>query len=326
MKEIKKIIIGVASICLLLVAADWAVGTWSEKMYYQSKYGIFHRQIYCLSESQDEFMILGSSRAAHHYVPQIFEDSLVMSCYNAGSDGMCIYYHYGILASRIQRCCPPKMVILEVIGTDAEVSQGASFSLDAALERYAPHYGEFAEIDSLFAFNGWKEQVKLMSKTYRYNSKLVQTIKCNYIPWPEDRGYEALTGVMQVKEGEKAADGLTPSSSELNIEERKLKYLQKFIDNCKENDIKLVMCYSPYYGQSIPQSIRMIEEMAAQNGIPFLNYGDDARFQKPEFFQDASHMNDVGAKTYTNEIIRILKQYNDRQTQTSPFMHRPTIL
>ena len=38
-------------------------------------------------------------RAAHYYVPQIFEDSLGLSCYNAGSDGMCIYYHYGILAS-----------------------------------------------------------------------------------------------------------------------------------------------------------------------------------------------------------------------------------
>lgn len=307
MKDIKKITIGVLSFCALLIAADWAVGTWSEKMYYKSKYGIFHRQIYCLTESQDEFMILGSSRAAHHYVPQIFEDSLGMSCYNAGSDGMCIYYHYGILASRIQRGCPPKMVILEVIGTDAEVSQGATFSLEAALDRYAPHYGEFAEIDSLFAFNGWKERVKLMSKTYRYNSKLVQTIKCNYIPWPEDRGYEALTGMMQVAEGVKAADVLaTTSSEEPIIEERKLLYLQKFIDDCKANNIQLVMCYSPYYGQSVPKSIRIIEGMAKKNDVSFINYGDDVRFQNPEYFQDASHLNDTGARVYSKEIVRLL--------------------
>lgn len=307
MKDIKKITIGVLSFCALLIAADWAVGTWSEKMYYKSKYGIFHRQIYCLTESQDEFMILGSSRAAHHYVPQIFEDSLGMSCYNAGSDGMCIYYHYGILASRIQRGCPPKMVILEVIGTDAEVSQGATFSLDAALDRYAPHYGEFAEIDSLFAFNGWKERFKLMSKTYRYNSKLVQTIKCNYIPWPEDRGYEALTGMMQVAEGVKAADVLaTTTSEEPIIEERKLLYLQKFIADCKANNIQLVMCYSPYYGQSVPKSIRIIEGMAKKNDVPFMNYGDDVRFQNPEYFQDASHLNDTGARVYSKEIVRLL--------------------
>lgn len=306
MKDIKKIAIAVLGFCVLLIAADWAVGTWSEKMYHKSKYGILRRQIYCLTESQDELMILGSSRAAHHYVPQIFEDSLGMSCYNAGSDGMCIYYHYGILASRIQRDCPPKMVILEVIGTDVEVSQSATFSLDAALDRYAPHYGQFTEIDSMFAFNGWKEKVKLLSKTYKYNSKLVQTIKCNYIPWPEDRGYEALNGVMKVAEGENAADVLAPSSDQPNIEERKLVYLQKFIDDCKDNNIGLVMCYSPYYGQTIPKSIRVIEELAEKNGVKFLNYGDDVRFQKPEYFQDASHLNDTGAKEFTREIASVL--------------------
>ena len=82
------------------------------------------------------------------------------------------------------------MVIYEVMNLDAEVSSGATFSLDAALDRLAPHYGEFKAVDSLFALNGWKEKMKMLSKTYRYNSKLVQTIKCNYLPEKEDRGYE----------------------------------------------------------------------------------------------------------------------------------------
>lgn len=306
MKDIKKIAIRTLGFCVLLIVADWAVGTWSEMMYHKSKYGIFRRQIYCLTESQDELLILGSSRAAHHYVPQILEDSLGMSCYNAGSDGMCIYYHYGILASRIQRGCPPKMVILEVIGMDAEVSHGATFSIDAALDRYAPHYGEFAEIDSMFAINGWKEKVKLLSKTYKYNSKLVQTIKCNYVPWPEDRGYEALNGVMKISDGEQAADVLAPSSEEPNVEEGKLVYLQKFIDKCKNNNIELVMCYSPYFGRTIPTSIHIIEKIAKENNVPFLNYGDDIRFQKSEYFQDASHLNNAGAKEYSKEIAKVL--------------------
>lgn len=310
MTDIKKIAIGAVSICVLLVSVDWAVGTWSEKMYYKSRYGIFRRQIYCLTESRDDLMILGSSRAAHHYVPQVFEDSLGMSCYNAGSDGMCIYYHYGILASRIQRGCPPKMVILEVISTDAEVSQGATFSLDAALDRFAPHHGEFVGIDSLFEFNGWREKVKLLSKSYKYNSKLVQTIKCNYIPWPEDRGYEALNGVMEVVEGQKAVDVLVSSFGEPDIEEHKLVYLQKFMDDCRANNINLVMCYSPYYGQIIPKSIRMIEDLAQKNNVVFLNYGDDVRFQKAEYFQDASHLNDTGAKEYSKEISSALKRVN----------------
>lgn len=200
------------------------------------------------------------------------------------------------------------MVILEVISTDVEVSQGATFSLDAALDRFSPHYGEFAEIDSLFAFNGWKEKLKLFSKTYKYNSKLVQTIKCNYIPWPEDRGYEALNGVMYIAEGQQAADVLVSSSEKSNIEQRKLMYLQKFIDVCKAHDIKLVMCYSPYYGQAVPKSIHMIQHIADEKDVLFLNYGDDVRFQKSEYFQDASHLNDVGANEYSKEIVKVLKE------------------
>lgn len=34
MKEIKKVLIGLVSFFVLLVVVDWAVGTWSEKMYF----------------------------------------------------------------------------------------------------------------------------------------------------------------------------------------------------------------------------------------------------------------------------------------------------
>ena len=302
MKEIKKILIGVVSFVVLLVVADWAVGTWSETMYYNSTYGIFHRQIYCLQESEDDILILGSSRAAHHYVPQMFEDSLGMTCYNAGSDGMCIFYHYAILAARIHRGTAPKMVIYEALASDAEVSNSATFSLNAALDRLAPHYGEVPAIDSLFAINGWQEKVKLMSKTYRYNSKLVQTIKCNYIPWPEDRGYEALTGNMKEKDG-KAADVLE-NTKEVVIEERKLEYVRKLIDLCKVNDIKLVMCYSPYYYKKSSEGIVRIKDIARSNGIMFLDYGSTEHFQNSEYFQDASHLNDTGAHEYTEEVLK----------------------
>ena len=102
MKEVKKVLIGLVSIIVLLVVADWAVGTWSEKMYYSSKYGMYKRQIYVMKEAKEDILIMGSSRAAHHYVPQIIEDSLGMTCYNAGSDGECIYYHYCLLSAEVQ--------------------------------------------------------------------------------------------------------------------------------------------------------------------------------------------------------------------------------
>ena len=170
MKNLYKIFIGGFVACLLLVVADWAVGSWSEKMYHKSKYGIYHRQLYCLEQSNDETLIMGSSRAAHHYVPQIFEDSLGMSCYNAGSDGQCIYYHYTLLASMLERGARPKAIIYEVMDLDAVVSKSETFTLDAAIERLTAHYGEFSVINDLFKHKDWKEKIKLMSHTFKYNS------------------------------------------------------------------------------------------------------------------------------------------------------------
>lgn len=308
MKNIYKVLIGVAVTATLLVALDWAVGTWSEKMYYKSKYGIFHRQIYCLRESKDDILILGSSRAAHHYVPQVFEDSLGMSCYNAGSDGMCIYYHYAILASRIHRGYPPKLVIYDVMGLDATISDLATFTLDAALDRLAPHYGEIPEIDSLFALAGWKQSVKMCSKVYRYNSKLVQTIKCNYIPWPEDRGYEALMGKLTVNASEEGAED--PShDNDLEFEHQKLVYIQKLINLCKSNNINLIFCYSPFYNHLVGNGAMKIKELALKNGIEYYDYNSVTEFQNPEYYEDAGHLNDFGANAYSKKIVSSIKNY-----------------
>lgn len=45
----------------------------------------------------------------------------------------------------------------------------------------------------------------------------------------------------------------------------------------------------------------MIERLSKENDVLFLSYSDDGRFQKPEYFQDASHLKDVGS----NELINI---------------------
>lgn len=86
--------------------------------------------------------------------------------------------------------------------------------------------------------------------------------------------------------------------------------MHKFIDDCKANDIKLVMCYSPYYGQTIPKSIMFIEELANMNDVTFWNYGDIESFQKSEYFQDASHLNNTGANAFTKEIACFIKHNN----------------
>ncbi len=303
-KEWQKVLLGFVAMLLLVFVADRVVGLAFEKAYRNSKYGIFHRQEYCLHDSKDEILILGSSRAAHHYVPQIFTDSLGMSCYNCGSDGECIYYHYGILSSYIQRGDIPKIVLLDMTKEDAEAYGGASFNLDAAVERFAPNYGEYREIDSLILLNGWNERVKLFSKCYRYNSKAVQLIKCNLIPWPENQGYEAVFGTLPdttslINIGYKRGD----------IEEEKLVYFKKFIKACQDNGIQLFLVESPSYIISFSSGIDTLMTIAATDSIMWLDYKNNPALMRLDYFKDIGHLNDVGAHIYSSIIANDIKKY-----------------
>ena len=302
MKEVKKVLIGLVSIIVLLVVADWAVGTWNEKMYYSSKYGIFHRQIYCMHESQDELVIMGSSRADHQYVSGIFEESLGLKTYNAGSEGMCIYYQYAILASYVERKAFPKLVILDVQDLDIEPSTGATFTLEAALDRLAPHYGEYKMVDELFDLQEWNDKVKLLSKTYRYNSKLVQTIKCKYLPEPEDRGYEAIKGKLpdDIQFEEKP-------STITAVEPMKVEYMQKFIDLCKNHNIPLLLVYSPIFRNGESPAMNKIAEMAKASGVPFWDYSNEPSIIKRENFRDAMHLHDEGAHVWSEFLANKIK-------------------
>ena len=287
---------------MLIVLMDFALGGISAWLYHRSKYGIFHRQQYVLNETKDDIIILGSSRASHHYVPSIIIDSLGMTCYNAGSEGMCIFYHYAMLAGMINRGHCPKMVIYDVMDVDAKKYPGPTFTLEAALDRLAPHYGEFAWVDSLFALKDWKEEIKLLSISYRYNSKLVQSIKCNFIPSPEDNGYEKVTG--KLKDNVKFVRN---EYDDCDLDEMKLDYLQKMIDITNKNHIKLILVLSPKYRIESSKAIDTIKKIANKNKLPMLDFQNESSLMRHEYFRDVRHLNDEGAHVWTSFISHYLK-------------------
>lgn len=307
LKEWKKVILGIISIIILLFAVDRIVGNINKSLYNRSKYGIFGRQIYSLNECNEDIIILGSSRASHHYVPSIFTDSLDLSCYNCGSEGMCVYYHYGILSSLIDRGVKPKLVIYDVMDLDANVSDGPTFNLEAAVDRFAPHYGHHPSIDSLFMLKGWKEKIKLQSICYRYNSKLVQTIKCNYIPSKENNGYEAVLGLLP-----DTASFQIHAKANLPLDSIKIKYVNKLIGLSKEHNIPLILIQSPKYYQVESNGIDTIKAIAKEEEIAFLDFVNEQSLMKREYFRDNMHLNDYGAHVWSAFLASKLKELNQK--------------
>lgn len=295
-------LISILAVLILLVLMDFCVGGVSSWLYHRSKYGIFHRQLYVLNESKDDIIILGSSRASHHYVSSVFTDSLGLSCYNAGSEGMCIYYHYAMLAAMIERGHCPKVVIYDVMDLDAMEYPGPTFTLDAALDRLAPHYGEYACIDSLFDLKDWKEKLKLLSWTYRYNSKFVQSIKCNFMPLPEDNGYEKVVG--------KLPDNMNFTKEEYNdceLDSQKLQYMQKMVDLTKRHKIKMFFVFSPSFKENPSKAYDAAKEVACNNQIEVIDCYNEPTLMKRELFRDLRHLNDEGAHVWSSHISHLIK-------------------
>lgn len=299
-KEWHKLLL-VLGVLLALVVADRIVGSLFEYAYRHSKYGIFNRQEYCMTESKDKVLILGSSRAAHHYVPSVIEDSLGLSCYNCGSDGMCVYYHYSLLSAYVSRGCVPDVVIYDLLPQDVQDSHSSMLCLDAAIDRLAPDYGRFPVVDSLIELNGWKETLKLKSLCYRYNSKLVQLLKCNFIPSPEDKGYEALTG-----EFVPTPIAVDPVAEEL--EPGKVDCMNKLVAMCKDNGIKLFFSLSPSFNRSKSLGLDYMVNLSAKENIPLLDHMNDEMFLNTTCFKDSIHLNDYGARMYTELLTSDLKR------------------
>ena len=89
-----------------------------------------------------DVLILGPSTANHHYDCRILEDSLGMSCFNAGRDGQNIIYDAMVLEGFLTRCTP-KLVVVDV--THSTLSD----TWMASLNDFNCYYGFLKPIDDI---------------------------------------------------------------------------------------------------------------------------------------------------------------------------------
>ena len=90
------------------------------------------------------------------------------------------------------------------------------------------------------------------------------------------------------------------------VDSTKLKMYESFIRDCKKSNIKLIIVCSPYYNKFNQPiySIALAKKIALKNSIPFLDYSSDSFFtSKPNLFSDKIHLNDEGARIFSNMLV-----------------------
>lgn len=295
---------GVLALLLLLaVCIDIAVGKVGSYLVQSSRGGNIGRHEYINRFADEELLIFGSSRAIHHYDPRILRDSLGLSSYNCGTDGCGVLLSY-MQFSNIALRHKPKIIVYDMYGP-YDFLQEPDLSKYLGWERV--YYGHLsAEADSVFYDVNPAEKWKMLSQSYRYNSKILNLLSDYFAPRQGDiMGYRPEKQVIS-DEAEPPAPWPTTGLDGL-----KMKYLTKLAQRCSRMGIKLYICVSPYYFESndeqLPGAVRSILD---EYGAVVLDHSADRDFiGKREYFSDTNHLNEAGATLYTSKIASEIRAY-----------------
>ena len=256
-----------------------------------------------MNKANEQLIILGSSRANHHYVPTVFSDSLRVSAYNAGRDQQGILYHYCVLKNVLARKST-RLVILDLL-PDEFAYNPTTYN---ALSELLPYYNSHKELRPIINMRSYFEEYKSLSSLYRYNS-LISTIIVNNILTRKDTSVQGYLPLGKKWKGSPKNVDVKPDDL---LDSVKIKIFESFLSDAKNAGVKVFVFVSPRYEKTttITSSIRKAKEICDRSSVVFNDFSQDKYFlERPDLFQNANHLNDTGAGLYSRQIASEIKSY-----------------
>lgn len=282
-----------------------------------AKGGDTQKNYYIAEKCCDDILILGSSRAARHYIPSVLEDSLGMSCYNCGEPGCGIitaYARYKMVTERKK----PKIVVYEVY-PDYDYYKTDEY------KKYLGRIRQYADKPSVremyLELGDELEGVRLFSNMYRNNSFIVHNVVDNLIRGNEYKGYKPLKGVLKDEvQDSKMRDKLSVDRYNI-VDSIKLSYIEKFIVEMKRDSVKCCFivsprCIDPKAALIMKDEYGPISKICRENKVPFIDFTYmEGVSDNRTLFQDDRHLNHNGALIYTADICSVLSGMITAQTK-----------
>ena len=254
-----------------------------------------------LFSREADVLILGSSRANHSFDCGVLEDSLGMSCYNAGRDGQNIVYDAMVFFTYIERHIP-KLLILDVAGAMMDDSW-----FDALHEMNC-YYGLAEPFDRIVEENSsWVEKLKMKSNLYRYNNTWQWLLNAKIA-----NSVEKLDGYrpMPVNARVPFKVSFVDEKKEFKADNRCVNYLERIRKACLEKGIKLILTYTPSLVLCKRGGVEMwLADYCQKTDTTFMNFGKMKEFyEHPELFYDMTHLNEQGAAMFSRLFVENLKK------------------
>ena len=286
---------------LIIVFIDVVLGKTLEHFYFKMKSGQSSRITYAMTQSQEDVVVFGSSRANHHYVTTLLEDSLHTTAYNAGIDGQGILFQYSLLKA-MQSRYQPKVIILDL---NPDGLEEASIYYDR-LYVLLPYYKRYKEIQPIVNVRSPYEHLKAMSTLYRYNYFILPILYNNILnkSSKEDiKGYEPLYKNIDLTTVKKAQKKVLP------LDSIKVANFRSFIKEANRNNCKVMVYISPIFKTyGVSPTIAMAKKICSDEGVFFKDYSSHPFFKEStQYFHDFNHLNNSGAEAYSRIISGEIK-------------------
>ena len=229
-------------------------------------------------------------------------DSLGQSVYNAGLDGRFMSYNYCAINSILDRYTP-KTIVLD-ISPNWLYGKGID-NMDDLIVHYRGNKWASEVIKKNLSFN---EYAKMNINLYRYASVLRHFIVrlcfgnmneevdklCGYRPLMP----KILESPLKLENLEAEIDSLNQGNVDM---------FRSTLERAKSKGVRVIVVESPAY-QIRPKndrSAQMMKKICQEEGVEFYDNSQlDQFLQHPEYFKDATHLNDNGARVYTELFLQ----------------------
>lgn len=261
-----------------------------------------------------QVIITGSSRASSHYDPRIIQVVTGRTAYNLGRNGTQTDIQVVTLKAYLEHNKKPEVVIHNL---DAFSFVTTKQIYDPAL--YLPYLSDPAFYGPLKRINPdmWKSRYLPL---YGYvaedmNFSWILGVKGFFGRSPHQDLYDGFDPRTKRWTDEfqnyKASN---PHGVNFPVEPQGIKDVEDLIQLCRQNNIQLILVYSPEYSEMQAMTNNRAEifakfhELASRYNVPLLDYSNWAYSADKDMFQNSQHLNDQGAAVFSNDLAQQLKQ------------------
>lgn len=287
----------------IIFLLDRGIGSIIRYYLIQEKQGDSSITTYALNNANEDVIIFGSSRAAHHYVPAIIKEKTNLTAVNVGRDGMNLSYYYALLQGILSHHTP-KVVILDLNPSDFQLKKNKEHVTTASL---LPYINENQAIGKIIKENDgdefWKAKISML---YRYNSLPASILQHNLgIGQKNKQGYEAL-------KGNKLTSITDTLEKNINYQEdsRQVRKFEQFITTLRQKSVILYVVISPSSRRSKFNCKNTASRILSKYGLELYDYSGFSGDDRLGLFYDGTHMNDSGAHIFTKTLVQDLMVKN----------------